>query len=83
MAKAYSFVGETEKALSTFDEIVRRYPQMEYIDEVQFRRGEILFVYRDYPMSEQAYGAVTSIKFDGCYYRHDIARRILIALPGN
>ena len=32
---------------------------------------------------EQAYGAVTSIKFDGCYYRHDIARRILIALPEN
>jgi len=60
LAKAYSFVGETEKSLSTFDEIIRRYPQTEYIDEIQFRRGEILFVFNDYYSAEQAYLVVVS-----------------------
>jgi len=60
LAKAYSFVGETEKALSTFDKIIQRYPQTEYMDEIQFRRGEILFVFNDYYAAEQAYSVVVT-----------------------
>lgn len=58
LAKSYAFVGDTEKSLLTLDKIIRRHPQTEYIDEIQFRRGEILFVFGDYSRAEQAYSAI-------------------------
>jgi len=60
LAKAYDFIGDTEKSLSTLTEITRRYPDSEYIDEVQFRRGEILFVFTDYINAEKAYSSVAN-----------------------
>jgi len=58
LARAYDLAGETEKTLVTLNEIARRYPASEYIDEVQFRRGEILFVFGEYLKAEQAYKAI-------------------------
>lgn len=60
LAKSYEFVGDTQKSLLTLDKIIRHYPQTEYIDEIQFRRGEILFVFRDYAKAEQAYLSIVS-----------------------
>lgn len=60
LAKAYEFIGDTDNALSTLDTIVQRFPTTLYIDEIQFRRGEILFVFNDYASSEKAYSAIVT-----------------------
>lgn len=60
LAKAYDFNGETEQSLLTLDKIVQRYPESSRIDEIQFRRGEILFVFSDYANAEKAYAAVAN-----------------------
>src|SRR5689334_14605175 len=43
LARAYETTGQPEKALATLDDILRRYPRSTSMDEVQFRRGELLF----------------------------------------
>src|SRR4051794_30087499 len=48
LARAYETTGQPEKALSTLDEIVRKFPRTPQMDEVQFRRGELLFSARQY-----------------------------------
>ena len=58
LAKAYEFVGDTDNTLLTLEKIIQRYPQTEYIDEIQFRRGEILFVFNDYSNAELAYAEI-------------------------
>ena len=58
LARAYDTTGQPDQALHTLDLIVQRYPDARDIDEVQFRRGELLFSARRYPEAEQAYAAV-------------------------
>ena len=58
LARAYGIRGQQDKAMQTLDRIVRQYPYTPLIDEVQFRRGEILFVRKRYHEAELAYGAV-------------------------
>src|SRR5262249_48150512 len=43
LARAYETTGQPEQALATLDRVVRQYPQSTQLDEIQFRRGEILF----------------------------------------
>src|SRR6184192_3690133 len=43
LARAYETTGQSGQALGTLDRIVQRYPQSPQLDEVQFRRGELLF----------------------------------------
>ncbi len=62
LAKAYSLTGDVEKAKLMLDKIVNNYPASVYIDEVQFRRGEILFVWREYQQAEQAYASIVARK---------------------
>ena len=58
LARAYETTGQPEAALATLDRIVQRYPQTPQIDEVQFRRGELLFSAKRYAEAEHAYAAV-------------------------
>ena len=58
LARAYDTTGQPDQALHTLDLIVQRYPDAKDMDEVQFRRGELLFSARRYPEAEQAYAAV-------------------------
>lgn len=58
LAKAYSLTGDIEKALKMMDEIVANYANSRHIDEVQFRRGEILFVWREFEQAEKAYSDI-------------------------
>jgi cellulose synthase operon protein C len=58
LARAYDTTGQPDQALHTLDLIVQRYPNARDIDEVQFRRGELLFSAHRYPEAEQAYAAV-------------------------
>lgn len=58
LAKAYSLSGDIDKSKEMLDKIVDKYPESRYINEVQFRRGEILFVWREYRQAEQAYASI-------------------------
>src|SRR3984957_3251881 len=58
LARAYEQTGPPDLALVTLDCIVAKYPQTPHIDEVQFRRGELLFSNKRYPEAEKAYAAV-------------------------
>jgi cellulose synthase operon protein C len=58
LARAYDTTGQPDEALHILDLIVQRYPGGKDIDEVQFRRGELLFSARRYPEAQQAYAAV-------------------------
>jgi TolA-binding protein len=58
LARAYETTAQPELALGTLDRIVQRYPGSPQLQEVQFRRGELLFSARRYPEAEHAYAAV-------------------------
>ena len=58
LARAYETTGQSDQALATLDRIVQRYPHSPQLDEVQFRRGELLFSAKRYPDAEHAYAAV-------------------------
>ncbi len=58
LARAYDQLGAVEIELKTLDRLVHDYPATPLRDEAQFRRGELLFSARDYPMAEKAYATV-------------------------
>lgn len=58
LARAYEIGGRTEEALEVLNELVGAYPDTPMIDEVQFRRGEMLFLRKQYNDAELAYQAV-------------------------
>ncbi|MBV9695532.1 MAG: tetratricopeptide repeat protein [Gammaproteobacteria bacterium] len=60
LSRAYETTGQPELALATLDRVVQKYPQTPQLDEVQFRRGELLFSAKRYKEAEQAYAAVIS-----------------------
>ncbi len=60
LARAYETTGQSDTALATLDQIVRRYPKTRDIAEVQFRRGELLFSAKRYADAEAAYQQVIS-----------------------
>jgi TolA-binding protein len=68
LARAYDTTGQPDQALHTLDLIVQRYPGARDIDEVQFRRGELLFSARRYPEAQQAYAAVIARGAASPYY---------------
>ena len=68
LARAYDTTGQPDQALHTLDLIVQRYPDSADIDEVQFRRGELLFSSRRYPEAQQAYAAVIARGASSQYY---------------
>ena len=47
LARAYEVAGKTDDALRILNDLVDRYPDTPLIDEVQFRRGEMLFLRKD------------------------------------
>lgn len=55
LARAYEVAGETDAALDTLNELVGRYPETARRDEVEFRRGEMLFLRKRYIEAEEAY----------------------------
>jgi cellulose synthase operon protein C len=63
LARAYELNAQPDKAMVSLDRLVATYPNSRYIDEAQFRRGEILFSNKAYPAAQTAYEAV--IKFGG------------------
>jgi tetratricopeptide (TPR) repeat protein len=58
LARAYETTGQPEQALATLDRIVQKFPRTPQMDEVQFRRGELLFSAKRYADAEKAYALV-------------------------
>ncbi|MGD2073335.1 MAG: tetratricopeptide repeat protein [Gammaproteobacteria bacterium] len=58
LARAHEQRGDIEPAMAALTEYASRYPSGERYDEAQFRRGEYLFMHRDYAQAEAAYAAV-------------------------
>ena len=55
LARAYEIGGRTDEALDILNELVAKFPDTALIDEVQFRRGEMLFLRKNYNDAEVAY----------------------------
>ncbi len=58
LARAYDQVGETEPSMHALTRYTEEYKTGNKYDEAQFRRGEYLFIRRDYAQAERAYQAV-------------------------
>ncbi len=68
LARAYETAGAPEQALATLDQLVARYPRSHYLDEAQFRRGELQFSAGHYPAAQTAYEAVIAIGAGSTFY---------------
>ena len=72
LARAYEIGGLTDEALLVLDELVARFPDTVLIDEVQFRRGEMLFLRKRYNDSEAAYQAVVTYGESSRFYEQSL-----------
>ncbi|GAB4358438.1 MAG: tetratricopeptide repeat protein [Gammaproteobacteria bacterium] len=68
LSRAYESVGQRDKALAALDRLVGEHPDTARMDEVQFRRGETLYVDRRYREAEEAYRAVIRIGEQSPFY---------------
>jgi tetratricopeptide (TPR) repeat protein len=58
LARSHEQSGKHEPSMQALTSYTGKYKAADKYDEVQFRRGEYLFVRRDYPQAEEAYRAV-------------------------
>ena len=72
LARAYEIGGRTDEALPVLDELVARYPDTLMIDEVQFRRGEMLFLRKGYNDAEAAYQVVVHYGESSRFYEQSL-----------
>jgi len=68
LAKAYELTGQNQLALEMFDKTMAQYPTTRYRDEVQFRRGEMLFLLKRYEDAELAYASIISGNKNSIFY---------------
>ena len=79
MSRAYALESDADKSMDALNRIVVDYPDSIYMDEVQFRRGENLFVNREHEAAELAYGHIVenypdSKFFDKALYKYGWAQ---------
>ena len=72
LARAYEISGKTDDALRVLNELVGRYPQTKIIDEVEFRRGEMLFLRKNYTDAETAYQVVVDYGDHSRFYEQSL-----------
>jgi TolA-binding protein len=72
LARAYEVAGETDEALDTLNELVAKYPHTPLIDEIEFRRGEMLFLRKNYLEAETAYQAVVEYGDSSRFYEQSL-----------
>lgn len=68
MTRAYEELGRVDEAVEVMNRIAAEYPNSNYIDEVQFRRGEYYFTRKKYLDAENAYLAIVNAGSDSFYY---------------
>jgi len=72
LARAYELNGQSDEALTALNRLVAEYPNSRYIDEAQFRRGEILFAPKSYAAAQAAYEAVVQIGPSSPFYNQSL-----------
>jgi TolA-binding protein len=72
LARAYETTGQNEQALATLDRIVKSYPQSRELDEVQFRRGELLFSAKRYAEAQKAYEVPIARGTQSAFYEQSL-----------
>jgi len=72
LARAYEIGGRTDEALVVLDELVTKFPDTALIDEVQFRRGEMLFLRKRYNDAEMAYQVVREYGEESRFYEQSL-----------
>lgn len=72
LARAYETTGQPEQALATLDRVVDKYPRTPQLDEVQFRRGELLFSAKRYPEAQAAYAVVIDKGSSSAFYEQSL-----------
>jgi len=80
LAKAYDLNGQTEESLTTLTKLINEFAESRYHNEVQFRRGEMLFVMGDHALAAEAYEDVLiSYKTDRnqstTFYEHSLYKQ--------
>ena len=68
LARAYDRRGDTTNMLDTLDRLAKNFPHSAYIDETQFRRGELLFSVGLAGQAAAAYNAVVAKGADSPFY---------------
>ena len=68
LARAYEMGGRNDDSLMILNELIGKFPDTPLIDEVQFRRGEMLFLRRSYNEAEQAYQDVVKYGEESRFY---------------
>jgi cellulose synthase operon protein C len=72
LARAYEIGGRTDEALNVLNELMARFPGTELVDEVQFRRGEMLFLRKSYNDAELAYQDVVKYGEGSRFYEQSL-----------
>jgi len=72
LARAYEVAGNVDDSLRVLNELVDKYPNTRLIDEVQFRRGEMLFLRKDYNDAEKAYATVVAHGDSSRFYEQSL-----------
>jgi tetratricopeptide (TPR) repeat protein len=72
LARAYELNAQPDRALASLDQLVAQYPSSRFIDEVQFRRGELLFSDKAYPKAQTAYEAVIKVGSASAFYNQSL-----------
>ncbi len=72
LARAYELNAQPDKALASLDQLVANYPNSHYLDEAQFRRGELLFSNKAYPKAQTAYESVIKIGTSSAFYNQSL-----------
>ncbi len=72
LARAYETGGKNDQALLALNEALERYPDTPLIDEIQFRRGEMLFIRKQYNDAELAYQDVIEYGDSSRFYEQSL-----------
>jgi TolA-binding protein len=72
LARAYEIGGRNDEALDVLNDLVRRFPDTPLIDEVEFRRGEMLFIRKQYDEAEVAYSKVVEHGDSSRFYEQSL-----------
>ena len=72
LARAYETGGRNEDALDVLNELVGRFPNTPLLAEVQFRRGEMLFLRKQYNEAEAAYQDVVEYGEESRFYEQSL-----------
>lgn len=75
ISRSQEMLGREVEARKTLDELMEHYPNTAIKDEVQFRRGELLFSENKYREADSAYAAVVSFGPTSEFYTEALYKR--------